>query len=48
MATASRAMNAVATRRRATDMWLFVSLAAFVLLWIMVSPLTCCQGPPSG
>jgi hypothetical protein len=29
-------------------MWLFASLAAFVLLWIIVSPLTCCQGPPRG
>lgn len=28
-------------------MWLFVSLAAFVLLWNVVSPLICSQGPPS-
>lgn len=25
-------------------MWLFYSLLGIALLWILVSPLTCCQG----
>lgn len=38
-----RATTIITATQATAEMWLFASLAGFMLLWLLVSPLTCCS-----